>query len=78
MAAEYPNKRVDFKRAIAEDRYVVLHCHQPWPCDHNHAGIDIFGLYDTSKVVLPGRWQISPGLGPRSSARCSPLFTDGW
>ncbi|WP_170399907.1 nuclear transport factor 2 family protein [Ruegeria arenilitoris] len=51
MAAEYPGKRVDIKRAFAEDDHVILHCHQIWPGGLEYAGIDIFRLDVDGKVV---------------------------
>ncbi|PWN06883.1 nuclear transport factor 2 family protein [Rhodohalobacter mucosus] len=51
MAKEYPNKEIEFLRAVAEDDLVAVHTHQTWPNDEEYVTMDFFRFDENGKIV---------------------------
>lgn len=51
MAADYPDKSIEFIRAVAEDDLVSLHTHQIWPGNDQYVTMDFFRFDENGKIV---------------------------
>lgn len=51
MAKEYPEKDIEFVRAVAEDHLVALHTFQTWPGNEQYVTMDFFRFDDNGKIV---------------------------
>ena len=51
MARDYPDKSIEFVRAVAEGDMVALHTHQVWPGDVHYVTMDFLRFDDAGKIV---------------------------
>lgn len=51
MARDYPEKEINFVRAVAEGDLVSLHTYQVWPDNDAYVTMDFFRFDDNGKIV---------------------------
>ena len=71
MATEYPNKTIEFMRAVAEGNMVALHTHQQWPDNDQYVTMDFFRFDKNGKIVE--HWDSMQQI-PDSSANGNTMY----
>jgi len=71
MARDYPNKQIDFVRAIAQYNLVALHTHQVWPDGDEYVTMDFFRFDDNGKIVE--HWDAIQGV-PSETKSGNPMY----
>lgn len=51
MAKDYPDKDIEFVRAVTEGDLVALHTHQTWPGNEHYVTMDFFRFDENGKIV---------------------------
>jgi len=51
MSNEYPEKEIEFVRAVAQGDLVALHTHQVWPGNEEYITMDFIRFDENGKIV---------------------------
>lgn len=71
MANQYPNKDIDFVRAVAEEDLVALHTHQTWPDNEEYVTMDFFRFDENGKIVE--HWESIQKI-PNETKNCNLMY----
>ena len=71
MAHEYPDKSIEFVRAIAEKDLVALHTHQTWPGNEEYVTMDFFRFDKNGKIVE--HWDAMQEI-PKNSINANTMY----
>ncbi|NHF61203.1 SnoaL-like domain-containing protein [Flavobacteriaceae bacterium TP-CH-4] len=71
MAKDYPDKRIEFVRSVAEQNLVALHTHQTWPGDEEYVTMDFFRFDTNGKIVE--HWDAMQQV-PKESANANGMY----
>lgn len=71
MARDYPGKRIEFVRAVAEGDLVALHTHQTWSGNDEYVTMDFFRFDDHGKIVE--HWDAIQGV-PKETKNGNPMY----
>lgn len=71
MAREYPDKSIEFVRAVAEGDLVALHTHQIWPGDEHYVTMDFLRFDSDGRIVE--HWDSIQAI-PKTSANPNRMY----
>jgi predicted SnoaL-like aldol condensation-catalyzing enzyme len=71
MHRDYPEKKIEFVRAVAEGDLVALHTHQVWPGNEEYVTMDFFRFDSSGKIVE--HWDAIQQI-PESSANNNSMY----
>ena len=71
MSRDYPDKEIEFVRAVAEGNLVALHTHQTWPGNVQYVTMDFFRFNDQGKIIE--HWDSIQEV-PSESKNSNPMY----